>query len=63
MDVKPKYKQSCIYTFAGTYNKAESFQWILLTRQSAELENFYSRPVLSPFWEAHDLDRKGQAPV
>ena len=24
--VKPKYKQSCIYTLAGTYNKAKNFQ-------------------------------------
>ena len=63
MDVKPKYKQSCTYTLAGTCNKAENFQWILWTRQSAEWENLYPRPVLSPFWEAHDLDRKGQAPV
>ena len=26
MDVKPKYKPSCMYTLAGTYNKAENFQ-------------------------------------
>ena len=63
MDVKPKYKQSCTYTLAGTYNKAKNFQRILWTRQSAEWKNLYPGPVLSPFWEAHDLDRKGQALV
>ena len=26
MDVKPKYKESCTYTLAGTCNKAENFQ-------------------------------------
>ena len=44
-------------------NKAENFQWILWTRQSVEWGNIYSRPVLSPFWEAHDLDLKDQAPL
>ena len=39
MDVKPKHKQLCTYALAGTYNKAENFQWILWTRQSAEWGN------------------------
>ena len=55
MDVKPKYKQSCTYPLAGTCNKAENFQRILWTRQSAEWGNLYHS-----FWEA-DLHHKGQA--
>ena len=63
MDVKPKYKQSCTYTLAGTCNKAENFQWNLWTRQSAKWENLYPQPELSPIWEAQDLDCKSQALV
>ena len=36
LDVKPTYKQSYTYTLAGTCNKAENFQRILWTLQSAE---------------------------
>ena len=47
MDVKPKYKQPCTYTSAKTCNKAENFQWILWTRQSAFLRSPWPWPQWS----------------